>query len=320
MQIVRANLVTVVILLAWALLPLVLDRHWIDLLVFSGIYTIAGLGIGFLLGQCGIVNLAQAIFYGIGAYASAYATVSLGYPSILGIALGAGVSMVVAFAVGWPILRLTGYFLALATLAMAIIGNVLFLEWDWLTGGTLGVGGIPKLALFGLTLDTPVKFYYFIWPVVAVLALLVHNVGGSGRIGLALRAMRDAPDAARALAIDIQMLKTQAFVFCAVLGAIAGSMFAHYVAFVSVQSFTIDRSITFLLIPVLGGTTSVFGTIIGGLMIALAPEFLSNLGDAHQILFGLTLILIVTIMPDGIFGLRNIIARKIASRRSGARP
>src|SRR5262249_26055163 len=138
-------------------------RNLVDLLVFAGIYTVAGLGVGLLLGHCGIVNLAQAVFYGIGAYATAYLTVEMGAPSIAGFVVGALLAMTVALLLGWPILRLTGYFLALATLALSIIGNALFYEWDWLTGGTLGIGGIPKLEAFGFALDTPLRFYYLAW-------------------------------------------------------------------------------------------------------------------------------------------------------------
>ena len=133
----------------WALLPHILSRYLIDLLVFTAIYTIAGIGVGLLLGQCGIVNLAQATFYGIGAYSCAYLTVELGYPNLAGFIVGTLISMTIALVVGWPVLRLTGYFLALATLALSIIGSSLFYEWDWLTGGELGIGGIPKLDIFG---------------------------------------------------------------------------------------------------------------------------------------------------------------------------
>jgi len=101
----------------WALLPHILSRYMIDLLVFTAIYTIAGIGVGLLLGQCGIVNLGQATFYGIGAYSCAYLTVELGYPNVAGFIVGALISMTIALVVGWPVLRLTGYFLALATLA-----------------------------------------------------------------------------------------------------------------------------------------------------------------------------------------------------------
>ena len=124
------HIVLALALVAWAILPLLLPRNLVDLLVFAGIYTVAGLGVGLLLGHCGIVNLAQAVFYGIGAYSTAYLTVEAGLPSVTGFVVGALLSMAVALTLGWPILRLTGYFLALATMALGIIGNALFYEWD----------------------------------------------------------------------------------------------------------------------------------------------------------------------------------------------
>jgi branched-chain amino acid transport system permease protein len=292
----------VVALAIWAALPFILSRHHVDMLNFAAILTIGGLGVGLLLGQCGIVNLGQAAFYGCGAYASAYCTTVLGWPVIVGIVVGASISALVAAAIGFPILRLSGFFLALATLAIGGIARVLFFEWDWLTGGTLGIGGIPKLTLFGVALDTPERYFYFAWGMVALLVWLAANLV-AGRTGLAMRAMRDAEPAAQVMAIDMHKLKTTIFVICAVLGAIAGSMFAHYVSFVSVQSFTTERSILFLLAPVIAGATSVPGVVIGALFVTLVPEVLSGLGDFHQVLFGLLLVLVVTAVPGGLIEL-----------------
>ncbi|MFZ5784142.1 MAG: branched-chain amino acid ABC transporter permease [Pseudomonadota bacterium] len=288
-------------LVVWAVLPLVVPRNVADLLVFTGIYTIAGLGIGLLLGHCGIVNLAQATFYGIGAYSSAYCTVMMGLPSAVGFVVGAVIAMALAYVIGRPILRLTGYFLALATLALGAIASALFFEWDWLTGGTLGIGGIPKLELFGFALDRPSRYYFLVWIVAFACMAAARNLVDS-RTGLMLRAMRDSSTAAAALSIDLQSLRTRIFVVCALFGAIAGSLFAHHVSFVSTQSFTVDRSINFLLIPVIGGATSIPGIVAGALFITFLPEFLSKLGDIHQILFGMALVGIVVLLPDGLMG------------------
>ena len=300
-------------LIVWAVLPFVVTRGTADLLVFTGIYTIAGLGIGLLLGHCGIVNLAQATFYGLGAYGSAYCTVMLGLPAPAGFVTGAILSMVLAYVIGRPILRLTGYFLALGTLALSAIAQALFFEWDWLTGGTLGIGGIPKLDFFGFALDEPKRYYFFVWIVAFGCMILARNLVDS-RTGLMLRAMRDSSTAAAALSIDLQRLRTHVFVVCALFGSLAGSLFAHHVSFVSVQSFTVDKSISFLLIPVIGGATSIPGAIAGALFITFLPEFFSKLGDFHQILFGLALVAVVVALPDGLMGafsrLRNALARR----------
>lgn len=300
--------IALVVLLVWAVLPLALSRHHVDLLNFAAILGIGGLGVGVLLGQCGIVNLGQAAFFGCGAYASAYCTTALGWPAPAGMATGALVSTVVAAVIGWPILRLSGFFLALATLAVGSIAGVLFFEWDWLTGGTLGIGGIPKLSLAGWKLDTPERYYYFVWSVLALALWLAMNLV-AGRPGLAMRAMRDAAPAAEVMAIDMHRLKTQMFVLCAVLGSLAGSLYAHYVSFVSVQSFTVERSIFFLLVPVIAGAHSVPGIVAGALFVGLAPELLSGLGDFHQVLFGLLLVAVVTLMPGGLVGMAGMLRR-----------
>jgi branched-chain amino acid transport system permease protein len=285
----------------WALLPLFLPRNLVDLFVFAGIFSIAGLGVGLLLGQCGIATIAQAMFYGVGAYASAWCSIELGAHAIVGFLVGLAVSAGVALLVGWPVLRLTGFFLALATLCLAVIGNALFFEWDWLTGGSLGIGGIPKIELMGFAFDTPYRYYYLVWIVSFACMLLAHLLVTS-RNGLMMQAVRDSPDAARSLGIDIQAVRTRIFVLCSMFGSVAGSLFAHYTSFASVESFTIERSITFLLIPVVGGVMSVTGVIVGALFVIFVPELLSKLGDFHQILFGLALVFVVIVMPEGIVG------------------
>ena len=302
-------------LIVWAVLPFVVPRNIADLLVFTGIYTVAGLGIGLLLGHCGIVNLAQATFYGLGAYASAYCTVMMGLPSIVGFLAGAAISMALAYVIGRPILRLTGYFLALGTLALSAIASALFFEWDWLTGGTLGIGGIPKLDLFGFVLDRPSRYYFFVWIVAFACMVVAHNLVDS-RTGLMLRAMRDSSTAAAALSIDLQALRTRVFVVCALFGALAGSLFAHHVSFVSTQSFTVDRSISFLLIPVIGGATSIPGIVVGALFVTFLPDLLSKLGDIHQILFGLALVAVVVLMPQGLVGAFGKLRTRLARRDS----
>jgi branched-chain amino acid transport system permease protein len=312
------SLLVLVAIAACVALPPFLPRHFVDLLVFAGIYSIAGLGVGLLLGQCGIANLGQIVFYAIGAYATAYLTVYVHAPAAVGFVVGIVISAALALTIGWPILRLTGYFLALATLAMGIIANALFFEWDWLTGGTLGIGGIPKLRIFGFLLDTPLRFYYLVLGVVAICMLLARNLIGS-RTGLALRAMRDSQDAAISLAVNPRALRTRVFILSAILGSVAGSLFAHYGGFANVQSFSIEKTINFLLIPVLGGATSLLGVVIGALFITFMPELLSQFGSIHQILFGVALVGVVVLMPAGLTGALAGVWRRGVDR-TGAKP
>lgn len=297
----RIRPIAIVLVVLWAALPSVASRHVVDLLVFAGLYTIGGLGVSYLLGQCGIVNLAQSVFYGIGAYCVAYFSARHGIPSALAFVVGGVLSAAIALMVGWPVLRLSGHFLALATLALGVIGQVLFLEWDWLTGGTLGIGGLPKLRAFGWEFNTPQRFYYLVWPIAVLVMWLKFNLTHS-RNGLAMRAMRDAPDAAAVAGVDIHSLKVQMFMLSAVLGSLAGGLFAHYVGFISVDSFGIDRSISFLLLAVLGGVHTIWGPALGALFITLVPELLSRFGEIHAVLFAVTLVIAVVFLPQGLGG------------------
>lgn len=287
---------------ALAIAPLVLPVHYVDLLVFSALLAIGGLGVGFLLGQAGIINLAQVAFYGIGAYATAHVTVAWGLPGALGLLLGFLVSAGVALVIGVPLLRLSGHFLALATLALFVIVTQLFFEWDWLTGGSLGITGIPKISVFGWTLDSPVRFYYFVWPVTLLCFWLLANIA-DGRPGLAMRAMRDSSEAAEVMAIDSAMLRTKLFVLSALLGALSGSLFAHYVGYISVESFTLERTILLVLAAVIGGVRNPWGALPGAIFVSFLPELLSPLGDAYRILFGLGLVLVIMLFPQGLLGI-----------------
>ena len=291
--------------MALAIGPLLLPVHYVDMLVFAAILAIGGLGVGFLLGQAGIINLAQAAFYGIGAYATAHVTVAWQLPGVLGVLLGLAISGGFAFVIGMPLLRLHGHFLALATLALMIIVTQLFFEWDWLTGGSLGISGIPKITLLGVALDSPVKFYYFVWPVTLLCFWLLANIA-DGRPGLAMRAMRDSPEAAETMAVDSAALRTKLFVLSAALGALSGSLFAHYVGYISVESFTLERTIFLLLAPVIGGLRNPWSALPGAIFVTLLPEVLSPLGDVYRILFGLGLVLVIMLFPQGLLGITHL--------------
>ena len=176
-------------------------------------------------------------------------------PILGGVLVGAALAATIAGVLGWAILRLQGYFLGLATLALGVIGSALFFEWDWLTGGSLGIGGIPKPAPFGFAIDTAERYYYLVW-VVALCATWATSNLISGRTGLLLRAGRDSSEASLSLGIRLRAMRTAVFTLSALLGSLAGSLFAHYTSFVSVDSFGLMKSLTFLLVPVLGGMRS----------------------------------------------------------------
>jgi branched-chain amino acid transport system permease protein len=227
----------------------------------------------------------------------------------VGFLVGAAISVTIALLVGWPVLRLTGYFLALATLALSIIGSSLFYEWDWLTGGELGIGGIPKLDVLGFKLDTPARYYYLVWgPLYLRKIINLDPKTLQGPLDRALRAWRRR----RQPGIDMQWLRTRVFMMRC--WAASRGLFAHYVSFTSVQSFTVDKSIGFLLIPVLGGVRSLWASCSARCSDRHAGT-LSRIGDIHQILFGLALVAVVVLLPEGLVGLLVTAGRKLGWSR-----
>lgn len=297
----------------WVAAPFLAPRGTVNLLALASVYAIAGLGVSLLLGYCGIVTLAQSAFFGIGAYSTSYLTVNQGWGSWTGFVVGVTVAGIVAFLLGKPVLRLGGYYLALATLALATIAYILFNQVDVVTGGSLGVGGIPEL--FGGALSEPKYFYFFGWVLAGVLMFLAHQLVTS-RTGMAMRALRGQPAAAESLGVEIASLRLKLFVFSAVLGALAGSLYAHYLNYISVESFTIAKSLTFVLIAVLGGSRYVWGPAIGAVFITVAPELLSDFGELHQVLFGIVLVVAIVAVPDGIAGSVVRLLRRPAARVS----
>ena len=142
---------------------------------------------------------------------------------------------------------------------------------------------------------------------------LKHNLTHT-RNGLAMRAMRDAPDAAAVAGVEIHGLKVKMFMMSAVLGALSGSLFAHYVGFISVDSFGVDRSISFLLLAVLGGVHTPWGPALGAIFVTLVPELLSRFGEIHAVLFAVTLVIAVIFLPNGLGGvLERLLYRKAES-------
>lgn len=300
-----------ILLTVWAIMPLLLSPAALDRAVIAALLCIGGLGVAMLLGQTGILSLSQSVFYGIGAYSTGILTSKYGWPNTLALLAGLGIACSLAYIIGKPILRLTGLYLALATLSLAIIGSSLFYQWQWLTGGTLGLGGIPYIQIGGFVFDRPEKFYYLAWGIALAVIWGANNVVGL-RAGLAIRAVRQSPAAASSLGIDISAVRTQVFVFSAGLGALAGSLFAHYTGFISAYSFGVDRGIQFVLLAVVGGIQSPFGSIPGAIFVSYVPDLFSQISGAHQVFYGLSLVLVVLFAPRGLSGIIGDLLDKIS--------
>ncbi len=290
---------------------------------FSGIYTIVAVGLGLLMGFAGQISLGQAAFYGVGAYTTAILTASYGWSPWITLLLSLAVPGIIAFILGQTMARLHGYYLAMATLAFGIIIQVLLVEWKSITKGASGFYGIPKLELFGFTFKQGLSFYYLVWFFAIIVIILSLNIIHS-RIGRALRSIHDSEVASSAMGVDTGKYKMQIFVVSAMFAGLAGWLFAHMSFSISPGSFSLDSSILFLAMVVLGGSSSVWGAVTGALLISVINLLVHTLGqhvtfitsDFEHVLYGFILMIIVIFLPQGIFpAIAPKVARYIKQKR-----
>lgn len=297
--------------------PLVFKGGYLmNVLVFVGIHTILAIGLNLLLGYAGQISLGHAGFFGLGAYASGILTATYGWNPWLAMPLAAAGVGLLAFLVGFPILKLKGHYLAMATLGMGIIMYIVFNETVDLTGGPSGLPGIPNLKLGTLTFDSDVKNYYLIWTITLILVLLMLNLANS-RVGRALRAIHDSEVAAQVMGVNARLLKVQIFALSAVISSIAGSLYAHTMTFLAPASFGFNFSVELLTMVVIGGLGSIYGSFLGAALLTLLPEFLRAAHDYDIIIYGSLLMVMVMFMPGGLVrGIPDLI-RKLVGKKGG---
>ena len=276
------------------------DGYVTNILMQAVTYAVAVMGLTVVLGLCGQINLAQAAFFGLGAYAVGLGTVDYGLS--YWICMGLGLIVVFAFGafLGTSTIRLGGHYLAMVTISFQQILTLVMINWIPVTHGPDGVSRILKPNLF----NTPQSYLAFCVVVLAVVGYLVWQLP-STKLGRAMRAVRDNELAAGVTGIDIQRTKVTAFAICALLGGLGGGLFAGGFSYVSPDQFSFAESIVFLTMVLLGGVASPIGAVIGTGLLILIPEwlrFLKSIPGLYLAIYGLAVILIVLFMPDGIWG------------------
>jgi branched-chain amino acid transport system permease protein len=290
--------------------------YLMNVLVFVGIHTMLAIGLNLLLGYAGQISLGHAGFFGLGAYLSGILTATFGLNPWLALPLAALVVGTLAFLIGFPILKLKGHYLAMATLGMGIIIYIVFNESVDLTGGPSGLSGIPNLSIGTMIFDSDVKNYYLIWGFTLTTILLSLNLAGS-RVGRALRAVHDSEVAARVMGVNSRLLKVQIFALSAVISSVAGSLYAHTMTFVSPASFGFNFSVELLTMVVIGGLGSIYGSFLGAALLTLLPEFLRAAHDYDIIIYGGMLMLMVMFMPGGlVHGVPDLFRKLLKKVRS----
>jgi len=299
-------------LLAVALIaaPFLLEDFWLGEISYVFILSIVGLGLMLLVGFTGQVSLGHAAFLGIGAYTHAV-LLHHGMPFVLSMAAATLLSAAVGVAVGFPALRLTGIYLAIATLAFAFIIEQVLIRWEHVTGGFKGFP-VDRPEFFGISITDDTFFYYLtlFCLVLAVLAALNLLRSATGR---AFIAIRDSEIAAQSMGVNLARYKTMAFAVSAGFTGFGGALFAHKIGYLAPDAFNILLSIQLLLMVVVGGLGSIHGAIYGAAFVGSLPQLIAIGRDylpdsiARQPglepgLFGVILVFFILFEPLGIYG------------------
>jgi branched-chain amino acid transport system permease protein len=283
-------------------------EYYLSLLVFVGINSLMTMGLSMLMGYAGQISLGHAAFFGIGAYSSGILTTKYFFHPVGAFMIGIFLSALIAFLVGKPTLRLKGHYMAVATLGFGEILFIVFNELSSLTGGPSGLSGIPPLMIFGHPLEGA-TYLYLVWAFVILLLVFSLNVINS-RVGRALRALHGSELAAGAMGVDASRFKVQVFVLSAIYASTAGSLYAHFITFISPSSFSFMFSILLLMMVVVGGAETIWGALLGTLLLTLLPEYLRGLEDFEVLVYGAILMVVLLFMPQGILeGMRKMLGK-----------
>jgi len=303
--------------LAIAVLPMVLTgNYWQTNLTVCAINVLLALGLDFILGYAGQLNLGQSAFYGLGAYVSTLLITKLGVPFWGAFAAGVAFAGLAGMILALFAVRLRGHYLAIASLGFAVIIHQILLNWISLTQGPLGIYAIPPppaIAIPGLfTIDfrNPVALFYL----VAGFALLTYFILDQlvrSPIGEALTAIREDDISASSLGINAAAWKVFAFGVGAAVGGAAGCFYATFVGTLVPDAFFITESFTILSMVIVGGMGTLIGPVWGAILLTLLPELLRGIGDLRLVVYGVALTLVVLFMPGGLVQAAQLIRAKL---------
>ena len=302
---ILANSPYLIIMALLAVVPVVVTNlYHIQVMIFIGIYIILTLSLNLLNGYVGLLSIGHAAFYGIGAYASAKLVMEAGLPFPLAMPCAGVVAGIFGYLIAKPTLRLSGIYMTLATLGFNMICFLILQNWMSFTNGPLGIMDIPPPNIFGYKIETRVQYYYLIFFLVLLTVVSMHRLM-TCRFGRALVSIRENELAAEAMGVHTTRYKIQAFVLAAFFAGIAGSYYAHFVKYVSPDSFYIYESFILLAMLAFGGQGNLIGPVVGAAVLIIIPELFRFLQEYRMLVYGGILIIMMLVRRQGLLGGRD---------------
>ena len=269
-----------------AVLPMFITNNYhLNLMIQVLINIIIVVGLNFITGLTGQMNLGTAGIFSMGAYTSSLLATKLG--------------------LGYPSLRVSGVYLALTTIGFSEIVRILMTNLTGLTGGALGVTGIPTFSIFGFKFQSNKEIYYLYLVIAVLLIFNAYRIVNS-KWGRSFLAVKDNPDAVEAGGVNIANIKIMAFTLAAIYATIAGSLYSHYVGFINPSAYNLEFSINYVVMLVIGGIGSVPGNVLGAILVTLVPEFLRFMENYYWLVFSIITLLFVIFLPNGIVSLFRV--------------
>jgi branched-chain amino acid transport system permease protein len=277
-------------------------------LVMVGIYAILAVSLNLLIGYSGIFSLAHAAIYGIGAYASALVALKLGLGFWGGLVIAAGVGALASALVAIPSLRVAGDYYVVASFGLQVVVLAVFMNWTDLTNGHAGLPGIPRPSVFGWVIDEPFEYVVLSVAFAALTYAVCWRLTNSA-FGRVLQAIRDDEIAAQAMGKNVVQVKIVVASISSALGAMAGSLYAHYITYINPSSFALHESIFIASLVILGGSERLAGPIVGAFVLLAIPEALKFLAipdtvaaPLRQVIYGALLVAFMLLRPEGLLG------------------
>ncbi len=294
------RLLPVAVLGLLAVLPLGLEQYKLYVASLTLVYLIMAIGLNLTLGYAGQISLAHGAFMAFGAYTVAILA-QRGVPFELGLTLGAVVAFGWGLLVGFPALKVKHHFLAMVTLGFNIMVFLVLRNWESLTGGSFGISGIARPVWGPIAFRSDRAYYVYILGWAALVVGSAYWILGS-RWGRAFRAIRENEMRAEALGVSLRSYKLMAFAIGAGYAGIGGALFAPLLGYIDPGAFTLDRSIQFLMMVVMGGLGRFEGPFIGAILVTALPEVLRASEGMYLVIYALAVILMMLFMPRGLVG------------------